>query len=171
MSYRAGHNRLRKWDAHTDALVKAMVAVPPGEVFAYTVASLVSGETVTCQHPAMRRALRVARDSHGAVFVAVSGEGYRRIGNSETATKDASRSILKASRAAKRGLRRLKTAHAASLTTQERAEYYAKQAILSAIKSKTHGNSVNSAVRKTTLSNHIDAIREQFAAKKDEKAA
>src|SRR5215813_895295 len=115
------------------AVLALLQQTPVGELLSYQRMSGAVGERVDSQHYAVAYALRQALKG-GINFRNVLNQGYVRHADSQIATTDASRSLLKGHRAMRRGLRRISNARYEHLTIHERASFHAKSAAMQAIK-------------------------------------
>lgn len=132
----------------TDDLLTLLKATPVSGIATYEAMGHLLQEPVTSQHPALRAALDRAAGLR-IIFENVREVGYRRLPDREIATSDASRSLRKIYRSAKRGLRRLVGIRDyEALSMHERASLNAKRSAMEIIKTRAHGNSINSQVEK-----------------------
>jgi hypothetical protein len=129
-----------------DILLEMMRVTAIGDVLTYQAMTGRLNEPVDSQHPALRKALRDAQQER-MIFHNLSGKGYQRLDDREIVLGDASRRLRKIYRQSKIGITRISQADTQSLSMQDRVIGYAKLAAMQAIKTSTHGNSVNAKIR------------------------
>lgn len=65
--------------AKIEAIAEALTSLSPGDTLSYPTLSRLAGERITGGSYVLRRALRRAEESSGAIFDNVQGKGYQRL--------------------------------------------------------------------------------------------
>lgn len=157
-----GHNKGPDFDKDLSTILTLLQSKQPETLVTYQELTATVGRPIKSQDSALRAALKKLV-AERIVYENIPTEGYRRMNDTEVATRRAKRIMRRPHRAAKRALKELDAVNEDNLDRSIRPTHWARRSVHQTVARLTHGNSVNSvAKREDTKHSQLTTVMSEF---------